>query len=129
MGDIRRVLVVDDDAVARAVLRSAIAAAPDMQLVGEARTAGEALALAHDVQPDVIVLDHHLPAEESGTSRMQGVETVEYLRDLPSSPVIVVHSVTEGIATSAENAGADAFVAKSDDTTELLDTIRRLPPR
>jgi DNA-binding NarL/FixJ family response regulator len=129
MGDIRRVLVVDDDAVARAVLRSALEAAPDMQLVGEARTAGEALALAHDVQPDVIVLDHHLPAEESGSSRMQGVEAVEYLRDLPSAPVIVVHSVTEGMAASAENAGADAFVTKSGDTSELLDAIRRLPPR
>ena len=129
MGDIRRVLVVDDDRVARAVLRSAIAAAPDMQLVGEAGTAGEALALAHDVQPDVIVLDHHLPAEASGGSRMQGVEAVEYLRDLPSAPVIVVHSVTGGIAASAENAGADAFVTKSDDASELLNAIRRLPRR
>ena len=128
MAEMRRILVVDDDAVVRAVLRSVFESAPDMQLVGEATTAGEALAIAHEVQPDVVVLDHHLPAESSGGSRMQGVEAVEYLRDLPSSPVIVVHSVTTGISASAENAGADAFVEKSSDPTELLDVIRRLRP-
>ena len=121
-----RVLVVEDDAVAKSVVRAAIEQASDMELAGEATTAAEALSVAQRESPDVIVLDHHLPGEAYGRSPMQGIEAVEFLRALPSAPRIVVHSATGGLGTSADNAGADAFVEKSSDCAELLAVIRRL---
>jgi DNA-binding NarL/FixJ family response regulator len=121
-----RVLVVEDDVVTRAVLRDAIGSAADLELVGEAATAAEAVALAHEAQPDVVILDHHLPGEAYGRLPMQGVEAVDFLRDVEPAPRVVVFSASAGIGTNVESAGADAFVVKSGDCTELLDVIRSL---
>lgn len=56
-----RVLIADDHALFRDGLRALLASAPDTEFVGEAATGDEAIALAAQVQPDVILMDIQMP--------------------------------------------------------------------
>jgi two-component system, NarL family, response regulator DevR len=69
------VLVVDDHELIREGMRNVLDAEPDMEVVGEARTADEALALARRLAPQVIVLDARLPDR-------RGIEICGELRTL-----------------------------------------------
>ena len=56
-----RILLVDDHPVVRNGLRALLASVPDMMVVGEATTGEEAIAQAADLQPDIILMDLHMP--------------------------------------------------------------------
>jgi len=75
----RRVLIADDEAPARAVLREMIAARPDLELVGEAADGLEAVDLAQARNPDLLFLDVQMP-------RLDGFEVLELLQ--PSIGVV-----------------------------------------
>jgi two-component system, NarL family, invasion response regulator UvrY len=120
-----RVLVVDDDAVTRGVIREALESAGGFDVAGEAATAGEALETSRRNAVDVVVLDHHLPGEGHQASPMQGMELIEYFKQSPSRPVVIVHSSNAQIEGAALRAQADAFISKGE-TEVLVATIRRL---
>lgn len=94
------VLVVDDDAAVRGLLRALL---EDEFQVEEAPNGMVALVQAWDVRPDVIVLDRDMPA-------MDGAEAAPYLRILSPKSAIVAFSG----ALSATPAWADAFAQKTD---------------
>ncbi|MBN2304769.1 MAG: response regulator transcription factor, partial [Anaerolineae bacterium] len=62
-----RVLIIDDHAIVRAGMRMLLQSDPEIEIVGEGETGLDALRLAHDLQPDVIVMDVTMP-------EMDGVE-------------------------------------------------------
>ncbi|NDY42949.1 response regulator transcription factor [Dissulfurirhabdus thermomarina] len=113
------VAIVDDHAILRAGLRLLLEAAPDMEVVGEAGEAGEALSMIRDARPDVVLLDISLP----GTS---GLELVSRIRSLsPDSRILILtmHEDTRYLERALEE-GAAGFLLKKAMDVELLLGIR-----
>ena len=115
------VLVVDDHELIREGMRNVLDAEPDMEVVGEAKTADEALALARQLEPQVIVLDVRLPDRH-------GIEICGELRALsPDSRILICSGLSEGSALlDAARAGADGFVSKEAPNAEIVDAVRRV---
>jgi DNA-binding NarL/FixJ family response regulator len=114
-----RVVSVDDHPTFRAGLRAVLAVAPDLELVGEAATGREALELAAQLQPDVVVMDVQLPDVDGITA------TRRLIRDSPSVRVVVV-TMFEDDATvfRAMQAGARGYLPKGATSAELLRAVR-----
>ncbi len=115
-----RILLVNDQVAVRHGLRMRLALEPDMLVVGEARDAEGALALAPVVRPDVILMDVEMP-------RIDGISAAAGLRDAVPSAAVVMLSIHEGpsIRARARAAGAAAFVGKHEAGDQLLPAIRR----
>ena len=114
-----RVLIADDHAVVRSGLRVLLGADPDLEVVGEAATGEEALRLAEELGPDVVLLDISMPGGN-------GIETVRRLK--AKLPALVVLFLTmheeENMLLEALRAGGDGYVVKRADETEILQAIR-----
>jgi len=110
------ILVVEDDAPLRRALRTSLRAREFE--VAEAGSGEEALVLAADRQPDLVVLDLGLPG-------IDGVETLRRLRHFSDAPVVVLSARDQQPdKVSALDAGADDYVAKPFDMEELLARVR-----
>ncbi|HEY3365558.1 MAG TPA: response regulator transcription factor [Symbiobacteriaceae bacterium] len=118
MSQLLRVLVVDDHEVVRLGLRQLLECKPGLTVVGEAGTAAEAVAVAEDVLPDVIVMDVRLP---DGS----GVEACREIRSLcPLTKVIMLTSYTDDDAVlAAIMAGASGYLLKQTRGQVLVDAI------
>ena len=114
-----RVLLVDDQAVVRHALRGCFHLEPDLEVVGEASSGSEALALAQTLTPDVVLMDLQMP-------EMDGIQATAVLRRLVPQSVVVILSISvdEQTRTRAQVAGAVAFVEKRGATDALLSAIR-----
>lgn len=114
-----RVLLVDDHAVVRAGLRAVLSIAKDIEVVSEASSGREAIALAARIQPDVVVMDISM-AELNGLAA-----TPELLTVSPSSRVLflTMHGEEEYL-TAALQAGASGYLVKSAANRELVDAVR-----
>jgi DNA-binding NarL/FixJ family response regulator len=113
------VLVVDDHAMVRSGLTLLIDGAPDLKVVGEASDGRQAVELASDLAPDVVLMDLSMPV-------MDGVEaTRELLRQRPESVVVVLTSFSDQPrVTEALRAGAVGYMLKDCDPRDLLAAIR-----
>ena len=116
-----RILVVDDHAILRRGLSLMIAREPDLELAGEAGTIAEALTVAAQTAPDVVILDIRLP---DGS----GIAAIAPLRELAPAPRIVVLSMYDDFdhVRRAFAEGADGYVVKSSTQDTLLEAIRRV---
>lgn len=113
-----RVLVVDDDEDVRLLLRAAIPAEPGLQWVGEAEDGLQALRLADELSPDVVVMDLSMPV-------MDGVEATRRLySQSPEVLVIIFTAADPTLISAALDAGASGYVNK-DDVDSLLELIQR----
>ncbi len=114
-----RVLLVDDHATIRSILRSLLEAHADIQVIGEASEGQQAVELAEFYRPDVIVMDVQLP-------QVNGVEaTRRIIRKLPHIVIIAVSmQYTPHTYNAMITAGAVAFVRKEDAAEMLYKTIR-----
>ncbi len=113
-----RVLVADDHPMFRDGLRTLLASSSDTELVGEATSGEEAVSLAADLQPDVILMDVQMPG-------MDGIEaTRRIVRDSPHVRVLVV-TMFEDDATvfKAMRAGARGYLLKGANYKEMLRAI------
>ncbi len=113
-----RVLVADDHPMFRDGLRALLASAPDAELVGEAITGEEAISLATELQPDVILMDVQMPG-------VGGIEaTRQVVQDNPHVRVLVV-TMFEDDATvfRAMRAGARGYLLKGANYKEMLRAI------
>jgi len=115
-----RILVCDDHAVVRAGLLALLDSAPDIEVVGEAGTGEEALALAAKLTPDVVLMDLQLG---------EGIDGVETTRRLTSAPgarphVLVLTTYdTDADITRAIEAGATGYLLKAERPDELFAAI------
>lgn len=114
-----RVLVADDHPLFRSGMRALLAAVPDTQLVGEAATGEEAIALAAELQPVVVLMDLQMPG-------VGGIEATR--RILGASPhvgVLVVTMLEDDYSVfQAMRAGARGYVLKDADEEDVLRAIR-----
>ena len=114
-----RVLITDDHGVVRQGLRMFLSLDPDIQVVGEAQDGREALAMARELKPDVVLMDLLMPV-------MDGLESTKAIRtDLPEVEVIALTSVLESASvTGAIRAGAIGYLLKDTDAEGLHQAIR-----
>jgi two-component system NarL family response regulator len=113
------VLLVEDHRMVREALSEALKKVPDIDIVGEAGDAHEALKLAAKLKPDVIVLDIRLPD-------VNGMEVAARLKDAGVTAKIVALSAFDDkrFVTAMLRAGASGYVTKSAAGTELVRAIR-----
>ena len=114
-----RVLITDDHGVVRQGLRMFLSRDPDLEVVGEASNGQEALQLARQLRPDVVLMDLLMPV-------MDGIEATEAIRaELPDVEVIALTSVLEDASvTGAVRAGAIGYLLKDTDAEELRRAIK-----
>lgn len=114
-----RILLVDDHDIVRLGLMTLLNDQPDMEVIGEASTAGEAVKTAETLQPDVVLMDIRLPGEG-------GIEaTSQVTRRTPNSKVVMLTSFADDeLVVRAIRAGAVGYVLKQVGNEELLRAIR-----
>jgi two-component system, LytTR family, response regulator len=112
-----RVLIVDDEPIARQILRQELELADDVQIVGEAENGAVALSLISTLQPDLVFLDLEMPA-------MSGFEMIAHLEGTPA-PVIVIVTAFDQYAIRAFEAGAIDYLLKPVGEARLSQTLER----
>jgi two-component system response regulator AlgR len=100
-----RVLIVDDEPPARERLRQLLGEIPGTECVGEAGSGEEAVRLADELEPDVVLLDIRMPG-------MDGLEAARRLAALPEPPVVILTTAYEQHALEAFDAQAAAYLLK-----------------
>ena len=116
-----RVLIVDDHAVVRAGLAMLIDKEPDLETVGEAGTADEAIFEARSLKPDVILMDVVMP----GRSGLDVVPTL--LHEHPELKILILSMQDDSrYVREAFAVGAQGYVLKEAADTELVAAIREL---
>lgn len=116
-----RVLVADDHQIIRQGLKLLFNGAEDMELVGEAEDGRQAVELAHELSPDVVVMDIGMP-------EMDGLEATRLVRrDQPHTKVVglSMHN-DEAFVEGMKQAGAHGYVLKEAAFEELLQAIREV---
>jgi DNA-binding NarL/FixJ family response regulator len=113
-----RILIADDHAVVRFGLKSILSREEGWQVVGEATSGAEALALALQLQPDVAVLDINMPG-------MSGFDALKAIRErVPGTRVVILtlHYSMEWMR-EIRRAGAKGYVTKSDADRDLVAAV------
>jgi len=118
-GDMIRVVLADDHAVVRAGLKAVLGGARDIEVIGEAKTGREAVALAERFKPDVIVMDLSMP-ELDGTAATKEIVA----KGLPVKVLILTMHVEEDYLIPLIEAGAAGYLVKSAADRELVDAVR-----
>ena len=113
-----RILVVDDYEPVRRFLCSELSRHPQMQIISEASDGLEAVQIAQDLRPDLILLDIGLP-------RLNGIEAARRIRRLsPDSKILFVSQQSSpDLVQAALDTGAVGYVVKSDAASELLPAV------
>ncbi len=116
-----RVLIAEDQALVRRGTNVLLSMEPDMEVVGQACDGIEAVAMARQLRPDIVLMDLHMP-------RLSGVAaTREITRDLPGTQILVLTTLSDDETVfEAVRAGAHGYLLKDVSEQELLETIRAL---
>lgn len=125
-----KVLIVDDSALMRKVLKEIIMTDAELEVVGTARDGQDAIEKVHELRPDVVTMDINMPI-------MDGLTSLQYiLCDFPEMPIIMISSLTaDGAITTFEalELGAFDYVAKPSGTVssnlyvvgrEIIDKVK-----
>lgn len=121
----KRILIVDDGEEVRQVLRAVFEARSSYEVCGEASNGVEAVAMARELKPDLVLLDVAMPM-------LNGVEVASVLAgSIPNLPIVLYTMYNEMLGlTLATAVGAKAVVSKADGIGKLLECVRNLlePP-
>jgi DNA-binding NarL/FixJ family response regulator len=114
-----RIVIADDHSVVRQGLRMFLGLDPELEVVGEAADGAEALRLAQQLRPDVVVMDLLMPV-------MDGIAaTAAIRRELPDTEVLALTSVLEDASVvGAVRAGAIGYLLKDTQTEALCQAIK-----
>ncbi|MFQ5932370.1 MAG: SpoIIE family protein phosphatase, partial [Nitrospiraceae bacterium] len=118
------VVLVDDHSIVRRGIKALLDTEQDIKVVGEADNGIDAVQLACDIVPDVILMDLEMP-------KMDGIEAIQ--RILPSCPdigiLVLTSFTTDHRVFSAIKAGAHGYLLKDSEPDQLLKAIRRVHRR
>jgi two-component system response regulator NreC len=113
-----KVLIVDDHAVVRAGLRALIHDEPELILIGEATGGVEAVEMAKQLAPDIVLLDISMPD-------LDGIQVTHQLRQMGSLARVLILTVheDEGLLREAIKAGASGYILKKAAEAELISAV------
>lgn len=114
-----RILLVDDEELARFTMRRALAVVPDLEVVGEAGNGAEAIEAIAELRPDVVLLDIEMPG-------FNGFEVVQQILD---PPIVVFVTAYDEYAVRAFDANAIDYLLKPVQPERLERTIARVRER
>jgi DNA-binding NarL/FixJ family response regulator len=114
-----RILIAEDHTILREGLRALLSGVPQLQVAGEAVDGMEAIRMANDLQPDLVLLDLSMP-------RTNGLEALrEIKRTNPHIKVLILTvQKAEDYVHAALHSGADAYVLKDSSSADLFNAIR-----
>ena len=114
-----KVLLVDDHTIVRKGLRALLDAEPEIEVIGEAETGREALQQAHELLPDIVLMDISMPD-------MNGAEATRQIRHrLPSAKILVLSMhADEEFVFQLLRAGASGYLIKKTAPEELILAIK-----
>jgi len=114
-----RILIADDHSVVRQGLRMFLGLDPELEVIGEARDGAEALLRAHELHPDVVLIDLLMPV-------MDGIAAIGAIRrELPDIEVIALTSVLDDSSViGAVRAGAIGYLLKDTEADDLCRAIK-----
>ncbi len=121
MCDKRRLLIVDDQVNVRKGLQVLLQLERDLEIVGTATNGLEAVDLAEQLEPDIILMDLHMP-------HLDGLEATRRIRNkgLPVQIIVLTTHTDATCQQRARQAGADALVEKGSSDATLLRIIELL---
>jgi len=114
-----RIIIADDHSVVRQGLKMFLGLDPDLEIIGEAENGAEAVKMARELQPDVVLMDMLMPV-------MDGITATQNIRqEMPDTEVIALTSVLEdGAVIGAVKAGAIGYLLKDTQADELRAAIK-----
>ncbi|MGO1410206.1 MULTISPECIES: response regulator [unclassified Microbacterium] len=115
-----RIVLADDHPVVRTGMRAMLSGDTDLDVVGEAATPDEAVALATELEPDVVLMDLQFGTEKTGA------DATRLIRLLPEPPAVLVltNYDTDGDILGAVESGASGYLLKDTPPAELIAAIR-----
>ncbi|MGW4887306.1 response regulator transcription factor [Streptomyces murinus] len=116
-----RVLLADDQALLRSAFRVLVDSEPDMEVVGEAPDGAQAVLLAKERRPDVVLMDIRMP----GTDGLAATRLISEDADLAQVHVVILTTFeVDDYVVQSLRAGACGFLGKGSEPEELLSAIR-----
>jgi len=114
-----KVLLVDDDALVRAALRTILSSAADLEVVGEVDDGAHAVTAVRALRPDVVLMDLRM-------ARTDGITATEALRRLDPAPQVIVLTTFQADeqVLRALRAGASGFLVKDTAPGEIINAVR-----
>jgi two-component system, NarL family, response regulator NreC len=114
-----RVLIADDHVIVRYGVRQLLAAEPDVEIVGEAVDGNQAVALASELQPDVVLMDIGMPG-------MDGLEATQQIKANWSEINVLVLTMhrSEEYFFEMLKKGASGYILKGAETSDLIQAVR-----
>ncbi len=118
-----RLLIADDHLVVREGLRALLETAPDITLVGEAANGAEAVRLAAELSPDLVLMDLRMPG-------VGGIEAIRQIKARDSSVEVVILTTydDDDQVLAGLHAGARGYLLKDVDRDVLFESLRLGPP-
>ncbi len=115
-----RLLLADDEDLIRGAMASLLDLEDDLQVVAQAATTTDAVALTREHRPDIAILDLEMPPAD-------GLHAAEIIRaELPTKIVLVTRHARPGVLRRALTAGVAGFVPKTTPASQLADILRNI---
>ncbi len=116
------VMIVDDHAIVRGGLVSLLATTDDLAVVGEAESGADAVRMAAELRPDLVLMDLSMPGELDGVGATRGIRAHD-----PEVRILVLTSMAERTwIMQAVEAGADGYLLKHSEPEVILSGIREV---